>query len=212
MVSRRSVNDNLLANGDFEIAPAGTTATTATNVWIDGSANGSATNDQYGWCTNRSGTASALFDTSDKYSGSYSLKLSSLATNSFMQARSVLGTASHQKLRLNGVIVLPSTSYTLTFYMKTTVVSGSATSGARVAVVQYNAAATSLTTNQSTAVLTSTDWTQYTLTFTTQATCNFIDVQCRVTGNDGTATLIMDAWFDALYLTPTTAVTRTAVS
>lgn len=212
MPTRRLVNDNLLNNADFESAPGGGIATTNTSVWIDGTANGSATNEVYGWSTNRGGTASALFDPSTKYEGSYSLKLSTLATGSFMQARRVLGTATHQKLRINSATVAASTSYTLTFYMKTNLVSGSAASGARIAAVQYNAAATALTTGQSTAVTTTTDWTLYTLTFTTQSTCNFLDIQCRVTGNDGSATLIMDAWFDNIILTPTTPVTRTVVS
>ena len=210
-MARKAIWPSLTRNGNFEKVPAGTTATTGTNVWIDGTANGSATNDQYSWGTNRGGTASALFDSAVKYSGSYSLKLSTLATGSFMQARQVLGTASHQKLRINGRVVSPSTSYTLTGRIKTTVNSGAANSGARFAVVQYNSAATALTTNLSTAVTTTTDWTLYTLTFTTQATCNFVDIQCRNTGNDGTATLIMDAWFDEVEFKTTAEVTRTAV-
>lgn len=211
MVTRRAINDTMLKNGTFELAPAGSTPTTSTSVWIDGTAGGSATNDQYGWSTNKGGTANALFDSTEKYSGSYSLKLSTTAVSSFMQARMVLGTANHQRLRLNGVVVSPSVSYTVSFKMKTNLVSGSSTSGARVAAVQYNAAATALTTTQSTAVVTTTAWTSYSFTVSTQATCNFLDIQCRVTGNDGSATLIMDAWFDDIVLTPTTAITRTLV-
>lgn len=211
MATRKAIWPTLTHNGDFETVPVGTTATTNTNVWIDGTANGSATDDRNSWATNRGGTASALFDNSVSHSGTYSLKLATLATGSFMQARQVLGTANHLKLRVNGIVVLPSTSYTLTGWIKTTANSGAANSGARFAIVQYNSAATALTTGLSTAVTTTTGWTQYTVTFTTQATCNFVDIQCRVTGNDGTATLIMDAWFDDLVFRPTAEVTRTAV-
>lgn len=211
MATRRPIWDNLQKNGDFELAPAFVAPTTSTSVFITGTATGSATNDAFTWATNKGGTGQAMFDLAEKYSGAYSMKVSTQAAASFMYARTVPGTATNQKLRLNAITVNPNTSYTVTFRMKTNLVSGASNSGARMAVVQYNGAATALTTVLSTAVTTSTGWTEYSFAFTTQATCNFIELQCRVTGNDGAATLIMDAWFDDIAVKPTTQTVRQAV-
>lgn len=211
MATRRPIWDNLQKNGDFELAPNFVAATTSTSVFITGTATGSATDDTYTWATNKGGSGSAQFDSSEKYEGKPSIKVSTLATGSFMYARTIAGAATNQKLRLGANVVQPNTSYTATFRMKTNLISGSSNSGARLAAVQYNGAASALTTNLSTAVTTTSGWTEYTLTFTTQATCNFVELQCRVTGNDGAATLIMDAWFNKVVFRPTTEIVRTAV-
>ncbi|WP_160665164.1 carbohydrate binding domain-containing protein [Pseudarthrobacter sp. ATCC 49987] len=211
MATRRPIWENLQKNGDFELAPTFVAPTTSTSVFITGTATGSASNDAYTWATNKGGTGQAMFDTAEKYSGNYSMKVSTLAAGSFMYARAVPGTATNQKLRLNAITVAPNTSYTVEFWMKTNLVSGASASGARLAVVQYNGAATALTTVLSTAVITTTGWTKYSFNFTTQATCNFIELQCRVTGNDGAATLIMDGWFDDISVKPTTQTVRLAI-
>ncbi len=54
---------------------------------------------------------------------------------------------------------------------------------------------------------TTTDWTYFTYTFTTDSNINYIKTAFRI-NNDGAATLIMDAWFDDIQLYPTTPVTR----
>lgn len=211
MAIRRAIWDNLQKNGDFETAPAFVAPTTSTSVFITGTAAGSAVNSTYVWATNKGGTASAQFDTTEKYSGASSMKVSTLAAGSFMFVRPIPGTVTIQKLRDYATVVKPNTSYTVKFRMKTSLISGSAASGARLAAVQYNGVAAALTTVLSTAVVTTTGWTEYTFTFTTQATCNYVELQCRVTGNDGAATLIMDAWFDLLNNRTTTEVKRLAV-
>jgi hypothetical protein len=202
---------NWQKNGDFELSPTFVAPTTSTSVFITGTATGSATDDTYTWATNKGGTAQVQFDTAEKHSGTTSMKVSTTATGSFMYARTIPGTATNLKLRTWAIKVVPSTQYTINFWMKTNLVSGSATSGARMAVVQYSGAAAALTTGLSTAVTTTTDWTEYTFTITTQATCDFIELQCRVTGNDGTATLIMDGWFDDISVKTTTETVRLAV-
>lgn len=210
-MNRKLVWENLIPNGDFETVPVGTTPTNTTAVFINGTAAGSGTDNTCFWGTSKSGTSTALFDSTEKYSGSYSMKLSLGATGSFIYARSSAGSVTHQKLRQQMILVSPSTSYTLTYWLKTNVISGSAASGGRIGVVQYSGAASALTTTQGTAVVTTTGWTQYTHTFTTQATCNFLDVQARCVGSDGAATLLMDAWFDDIVLRQTTAITRQAI-
>lgn len=211
MAVRRSIWENLQKNADFELIPTFVAPTTSTSVFVTGTAGGSATDNTYTWATNKGGTAQVFFDTAEKHSGSSSIKVSTLATGSFMYARTVPGSATNQKLRDYAIIVAPNTSYTVEFWMKTNLVSGSAASGARLALVQYNNAASALTTTQSTAVLTTTDWTKYSFSVTTQATCSFLEIQCRVVGNDGSATLIMDGWFDDIVIRPTTEIVRTAV-
>jgi hypothetical protein len=95
--------------------------------------------------------------------------------------------------------------------MKTSLGSGDATNGARVNFQERNGAGTAVTSNQPTAVKTTTDWTLYTVTFTTNANTRFINPVLQIYGHQGTATLIMDAWFDEVTIKPTTAVTRAAV-
>jgi hypothetical protein len=93
--------------------------------------------------------------------------------------------------------------------MKTTANSGSATSGAGLDAREWNGAGTVGATNViGTPVTTTTDWTKYSATFTTASTARFIQIRPQVIGNDGTATLIMDAWFDDIKLTTTTPDVR----
>lgn len=204
----RKTVENLVVNGDFEYAPSFTAATTANLVWIDGTAAGSGTNRQYGWSTNRSGTIEAYFDSSVRYTGSNSLKLSTKATASYVEARSVLSSTTARQ-REFATPVLPSTSYTISGWMKTNVVSGDsegASFGFYVtdgtgAVIDY----VSIPTTQ---IKTTTDWTYYSRTFTTRSTAAGAIMVCRIYGHTGTATLIMDAWFDDFKVTKTTPQTR----
>jgi hypothetical protein len=107
---------------------------------------------------------------------------------------------------------LPSTSYTLTWWMKTNYTSGDASQGATVGLIEFTGAfsATTFNRNDAATLKTTTDWTQYSLTVTTQTTTRFINIQPRIYGHTGTATLIMDAWFDDIVLTKTTPDTRSA--
>jgi hypothetical protein len=209
--TRKAVNGNLVFNGDFEIAPPFTAATTG-HIWIDGTAAGSS-NALFGWVYyNWTGTHQAQFDTSVKRIGNASMKISTLSTGSTIGL--AINADSVASWRLNNIPVLPSTSYTASLWMKTQLNSGSATTGARYFIQEYNGTgATSVTTtNVVTGVVTTTDWTYYTLTFTTNSATRYINPKISINGNDGAATLIMDAWFDDITLTPTTATTRTALT
>jgi len=205
---RKAVGGNLTFNGDLEIAPTGIIPTTTQYRWIDGTAAGSsvATN-VYGWgLESLTGTGGAVFDSATKYSGNYSMKLFTSAVSSTVsvsqKANSTFQTAISP--------VFPSTSYTVTVRVKTNVTSGTATTGAQLRVVELAKDTTSTTATNSvtTTIITTQDWTQYTLTFTTSATTRFIKMLCRIV-NDGAATLIGDAWFDDITLTLTTPETRT---
>lgn len=210
--TRKLVNNNLVYNGDFEIAPPAATnvATTAGDRWIDGTAGGtSILNDRiFGWgFWNYTGSYAAKFDTSVKYSGTASMKISTTATGSTAGVRVALSGYTNQKQML--IPILPSTSYTYSVQVKTNVVSGSATTGARVQFVAATGAlGNGTTTTVVTGLITTQDWTQYTGTFTTAATDRFITPSLQIIGNDGTGTLIMDMWIDDIQLYPTTPVTR----
>lgn len=205
----RNTVENLVANGDFEYAPAFTAATNTASRWIDGTATGSASDFQYGWALFSAGVSfSTQFDNSIKYNGQNSLKASIAATGSNIEVMNSPSISSAD-VRKYAIPALPSTSYTLTYKMKTNLVSGSATTGAKITANERNAAGTQVVSNSGSTVLTTTDWTSYTVSFTTNSATRFITLKCVVTGSDGAGTLIMDAWFDDIVLTKTTPDART---
>lgn len=206
---RRKV-DNLVFNGDFEYAPAFTAATTTSQRWIDGTSGGSTTNNIYGWGTNLSGTTSVQFDSSEKKFGNNSLKISLLAAGSYAEVNKY-GSNTTQFYKSYLIPALPSTSYTVTWWMKTNYVSGDTSQGATVGLIEFNGAfsATTFNSGSGATIKTTNDWTQYSFTVTTQSTTRFLNVQPRIYGHQGTATLIMDAWFDDISIVKTTPDTRT---
>ena len=211
--TRKTVNDNLVYNGDFEIAPVVNAATTTSNRFIDGTAGGSTTTDVCGWgLYTKSGTSSAIFDKTNFYTGNSSMKISTLATASYIEVGPYRDDSASGRFLYN-ISVLPNTSYTASFYMKTLYVSGDATTGPGMNFIERTGDSTFVANNlRGTSVKITTDWTQYTVTFTTTATTRFVSPTMRIYGHQGTGTLIMDAWFDDITLTPTTATTRTATT
>jgi len=208
--TRKAVGGNMVFNGDFEIAPVVNTAQTGGDTWIDGSAAGSSTN-IFGWYVfNYTGTRTAKFDTSVYYSGTSSMKLSLGATGA-SEGIATNRNVGSPKIANDGFIpILPSTSYSVSARVKTNITGGSATTGARVSFVEKNGVGTSgAVTTLVTGIVTTQDWTQYTATVTTNATTRFGAFELRLNGSDGAATLIGDAWFDDITLTPTTPETRT---
>jgi hypothetical protein len=205
--TRKAVNGNLVFNGDFEIAPVVNVATTTPARWIDGTAGGSTTNNIFGWYfSSTTGTTSTQFDTATTNNGAASLKLSATATSTAIVVTSTQ--------RLSGVLAygyeaLPSTSYTASVWIKTALVSGSATTGVGFKFIERSGAVSTVTTSYvATNIVTTTGWTRYSATFTTNAATRFLLPACEIVGNDGTATLIMDAWFDDITLVKSQAQTR----
>lgn len=209
ITTRKIVNYNLLDNGEFESVPTFVGVQTSAQRWIDGTVGGSTTNDLYKWgVLNSGGTISCQFDPDIKYSGTNSLKISGVSAGSYIQVHRRIS-STEATIRKYGTPVLPSTSYTLTYWMKTELVSGDAATGASLAISQRNAANTQTASSTGTIRKITTDWTQYTITFTTHANTRFIDIALQVLGNAGAATLIMNAWFDEIVLKPTTGTVRT---
>jgi len=201
---KASVNANMVKNGNFEYAPPFTAATTTITRYIDGTAGGSTTNDLFGWGiegTNSVGSVSARFDTSNVNTGTYSMKVSTTATASACDVRITRNITAANVLQY-GIRVTPNTDYDVSFYMQTVANSGSATQGAHVRIGQFTSAGASVTSTDSTKVQTTTALTRYTFRFTTSSTTTFLVPGLRVVGSDGAGTLIMDAWFDDLTITP----------
>ena len=208
---RPLVNQNLVYNGDFSIVPAVNVPQTTAFSWLNGTATGilssgvrDFTGKIYGiyYWDRTSGTGSIMIDTTEQINGKNSLKISP----------STAGTANTVSIGDffvgQYISVLPNTSYTLTGWMKTNYISGDANSGARFYSMLKNGARGYITTTTPTSIKTTTDWTFYTTTFTTGATVRFAVILMQITGNNGAATLLMDAWFADIVLKPTTATVR----
>jgi hypothetical protein len=203
------VGNNLINNGNFESYPAFVAATTTLSRWIDGTAGGSqftAAATQYRWfLASVAGSASAQFDTTTFNSGTASMKVSTTATASTAVVSNTVSNTTlipGSKNAFSAIPMQPSTKYTLTFWMKTTLNSGTTTNGAKIRLREYNNAGTALFNNDSTGITTTTNWTQYTINFTSNASTDSADIELTVASNTGTA--IMDVWFDDIVLTHTT--------
>lgn len=201
--------DNMVRNADFEYAPAFTAGTNTANRWIDGTAAGSSASDSpYNWCvpSGKSGTADAQYDTSEKRNGTASMKLT-IAANSVIAASQAFGAAA--TILRKAIPVLPSTSYTMTGWIKTAWISGTSTRGAYIRVEQFNGAGGSITsTDTSYTSGNNIDWTQYKTTITTNSACAFVVVTCNAHSTAGTTTLNGSAWFDDIRLDLTTSSSR----
>ena len=201
---RGVVGGNLVYNGDFSYAPPFTAATNTQYRSINGTAGGSNTPENlFGWgISSITGTCSAQYDNG-------AMKLSTTATSSKIDVK-YLANASY---KFPFLPMLPNTSYTLTARIKTNLISGSATTGARLQVLGLNGGMTASNTYTVVNGLVSTkEWTDYSLTFTTSASVRFFDIVMSVVGNDGAATLIMDAWFSNIELRPTSNIVRNVVT
>lgn len=198
---RGVVGGNLVYNGDFEYAPPFTAATTANSRFIDGTAGGNSSLDlHFKWRTNgASNNFTAQYDSVEKKSGSYSMKVS--LTNAAGYAGITWG---NQNTTSTMIPVLQNTSYTMSGWVKTTGVSPGA---ARIDMIEYDGALGTPAVQSTTAVGGTTDWTFYTKTFTTGSTTRFIQPRAVL----GTGA-VSSAWFDDIQLRPTTPVTRGVVS
>lgn len=207
--TRKLVNDNLVYNGDFEYAPVVNVAQTSGSTWIDGSSAGQTTGSTsiFGFSTSTiTGSWAVLFDKTTANSGSTSLKISTTGTASYI---SVFSSRTRSPAATPiGFDVLPNTSYICSVAIKTNLVSGSATTGARVRFLERNGFLVTVVTNATPSITTTTNWTTYSQTFTTGSATRYILPILEIVGNDGTGTLIMDAWFDDIQLRQTTLPTR----
>lgn len=210
--ARKLIGSNLLYNGSMEFAPpsAANVATTSNNRWIDGTAGGAASNTLFGWyMRQRNGTISSQFDYSTFNSGLASLKVSTTATNSWNQTQFICAGGIPVVGDPNIIAAVAGRNYTFSGWIKTTVNSGAAATGARLALYQYNAGGGQIGVLNLGNVTTSTGWTFYSGTYTALAGNGYLIPMAEVVGSDGATTLIMDAWFDDISITETIPVFRT---
>ena len=196
-----------VVNGDFSLQPALVAPTTSVGVFIDGTATGSLTNNQYAWGVRAGGSgASANFDNTD----GNSLKLSGVA-NVLLEI-SYYASGSITSLSKSLIPVLPNTLYKYSFTMKTNYVSGDATNGAYMIFKERNAAGSNTVSTLSTTVKTTTGKTKYEGTFTTGATTVWLDPTPRIDGAGGSASLVMTANFYSFSFTTVSSITNSSSS
>lgn len=206
---RTPIGDAPIRNWSFEYQPSYTAATNVQARWIDGTAAGTTTDPGYGWAVlGLTNSAEARYDNTTAATGTGSLKLSTTNTASLITVSNIIATTAPY----TGCPASPSTAYTCTFKMKTNYVSGDSNNGASVAFVERNAEGTFTATPTSTLVKTTTDWTEYTVSFTTTATTAWICPRPQIVGNTGTGTLIMDAWFDDIRVSASSIYSRTQIT
>ncbi|HJP81449.1 MAG TPA: LamG domain-containing protein [Candidatus Saccharimonadales bacterium] len=202
-------SSNLIYNGSVDYAPKLNSPTNTNVRWIDGTAGGSITNDLFGWALAAlTGSGSAMFDSSKKNSGTYSLKLSTTAVASEVNVYGTTTPATPAGVKAKGIPVTPGVSYTGSVYIETLANGGSAASGAQLDFVERMADGTYVTSNIVTAGAVTSPMQKYSITFTPNASTRYITPKLIVKGNNGANTLIMDAWFDDITLTQTNPPSR----
>lgn len=206
--NRPRLNENLVFNGDFEDQPTTVAGTNTTSRWINGSAAGSSTDNSKGWAIPASALgaqAEARFDPTVGYGGGGSMKLSTLdaaGTISVAQATNITsGNAQLEDLTQ----LKPNTAYTLMARVKTANV---ASNGCFIDVREFKEDKTSSTTNTSSKLSGTNDWTLITLNFTTGALTKrgCVILRLNVAGN------VSDAWFDKIRIFQTTPEARVRVT
>lgn len=215
--ARKEVNGNLVTNGDFEYAPPTNVPLNGNIKFIDGTSVGSATNSLFGWHAFSGGSSEVMFDTTVKHSGTASLKISTVGVGQYREVswnapNAPSSTISDRYYGKSFISVLPGTSYTCKYWMKTNYISGDSNNGAYLNIIESTGTGVSAQSTEFPYIKTTTDWTQYTAIFTTSSATRFINLQTRLYGHNGVGTLIMDAWFDDIDLRPTTAIARQLIT
>lgn len=193
-MTRLNISSLRVHNGDFETVPTFVAATNTSSRWIDGTAGGAncqASN--YGWFLRVfAATITAQFDTSVKYAGSASMKVS--ATNGRGE---VMTDSVDTPYRVRCIPIEPSTQYTITAKVKTSNITGS---GVMLYYREHSASAQ--TAESGSSLITGTnDWTTVTLQFTSASNSRFLVVGLRVSAAGQLSS--GDAWLDDITITTT---------
>jgi len=200
-------DDNLVPNGNFENIPPFTAAKTGSGAVksIDGTINGGVLPNgiTYKWVNGGSGGISVQYDQSIFNSGIASLKMSTTAISSYTETFLIGmgGAMQASNYYTNAIPIIPGKTYAWSFYMKTNFVSGDSSNGATCLFIRSDGANNFVALTVPSYVKTTTAWTKYSGTFTAGANEKFLQINPRVYGHTGTATLIMDAWFDDITVT-----------
>lgn len=204
--SRKLVNGNMVVNGDQSFVPPFTAATTTSARWVDGTAGGSTTNSLFGWDVLLEFAGAASFDSTNGNALKIATTTNPPSNNHRVSFENTIGITA-AILKNQGIPIVSGTQYRVTFEMKTDSVTSTNSRGARCSVLSYSNDATGSTQELNFSYVSGTTaWTTYTGTFTATANRAFLRLLLEIRGEEGTA------WFRNITLTPTTPVTRTAVS
>jgi len=204
---------NQIKNGGFEYAPPFTASTTLTQKWIDGTANGSATNNKYGWgnCA-LAGSVSSSFDFYSYNTGIKSLLITQNDVGSIIAVCNYeIGGAS--AMSKYGIGILPQKTYYFSVDAKTVYREGDST-GVQLSFCYRNSLGTLINCIKPTAIKTTTNWTTYNYSGKTiDNTAIYVVPKMSIEGSGGAATLLMDAWIDNIRMNilPATAKTSNKV-
>lgn len=233
-MARRQPVDNLVINGDFNRVPTFVAATSGNNRVVDGTAVGftpgsetvspSTLKQFYQWKVNMYNTTnpSAQYDTNSAPNGGASMKVTGTAVkervNLTLGIRTFSDLNQPADIRNNLIRVQPNTDYVLTFKMKTEISNGVGTPGVYGATMQVAVhSGTSNTANSflngalNSKIGTTTDWTDYTMTFTTGATSQYVNLAFGIYG-DTNNYADMTAWFADIRLNTATGLSRTTAT
>ena len=193
----------LVNNGSFERVPSFVAAHTTNDSYLDGTAIGSSTQNNYGWTSIVSaGTRSLQFDNTVYKSGANSLKLSSSDTTA---ARSIGIQVRKDSSYSDGIPIKPNTSYTFSCWYKTDTITNNNSNGLVINPQEDNAAGP-LVGHVSSYKTGTNDWTAFGTTFTSGASSTYLDPQIKIVGESGTA------WIDDVRLQQTARTTASARS
>lgn len=182
---------------NFDVRPYTVAALNTSSQYMDGTAGGTTdSKNPFKLYAGNSGTWEVKHDEAE----GGALKLSLLGTGSYIQMRSD-GATAYTTPPGTGFVMKANTQYKLSFKMKTRYVSGDSASGATVLLLEASGDGTNLGSDASfSAVKTTTDWTEYSVTFTSKPTTVRAHIEYRIYGHTGTGTLIIDAWFKDIRL------------
>lgn len=216
--TRGVVGGNMLYNGNFEVAPLTNTFQTTSSKWLDGTAAGTSTVSTnpygtgltgiFGWYCNYISNG-CQFTTTNPHSGNYCMLLQATSGT----ASGIEGINSASAFFANqtngGIPVSPNTSYTVTFWVNITSVSGSGMLGFQLALYQSNgnaSAGSAFTIGGTTA--TTSGWTQVTETVTTSSTCHYVAFVFKIDCSSGSGAPAMTVYIDDVSLVPATTAQR----
>jgi hypothetical protein len=199
-MARRQLINNKVKNGDFTDAPTLIAPTTSGNKWIDGTATGSVSNNTYGWYSIVGvGSFQASLD-----SGILKMECTTITGRGRVMTCPFESSTTPQNIQNYGINVQPSTSYTLTARIKGINVVSS--SSMRIAVQQYSSSGTLDATSSSSFIPAGdSDYTTYTVTFTTPATVSYANIYISV----NVAGTVQSIYVDDVKLDTTVPTTRT---
>ena len=226
---RPLVGGNLIPNGDFSMAPPFTAATTYGEVVVDGTASGASIG-VYGsypseakkifhWKTSiyQTTTGSVQYDPTATGDGSNSIKCTGTNVQErvhvHLAERNYSDSNNPRDVMDNFIPVLPSTSYTMTARIMTdfsSVVGTLSPSNGAVVYLVEQAGIQFIATHNAAVQQVTQGWTDYTYTFTTGPTSNFINVSAGLFGSPS-AYLSGSGWFAKLRLQTTLPTTRPLV-